>query len=217
MNEDDAEKQQQQKQQQDQQQQQPQQQEPQQQQPQQPQQQQKQQQDQQQQEQTSALLLRHMERFAFLLSYIVPLLIGLLGVCLAVSIILGLLLPHSIVWKLHNPDLARGVITFIFAVGTVGIALLLTVGALVGKYSGDEFTKAKEVLTILIGVFGTILGFYFGASKAPPATSAPASPASSSQIKTSKAVSAGPTAVSSTSSTPAETQLATATPSPNAP
>jgi hypothetical protein len=159
---------------------------------------------------------KHWDRFMFLLSILVPTVIALLGLGLAVSIVGGLLMPHSIVWELHSADLARGVITFTFAVGTIGIALLLTVGALVGKCSGDDFTKAKEVLTVLIGVFGTILGFYFGASKAPSASSAPASPASSLQIKTSKAVSPEPTAASSTS-TPPEAQLATATPSSNAP
>jgi len=78
------------------------------------------------------------------------------------SIVLGLFIRSSIVRELASPDLARGVITFIFAVGTVGIALLLAVGALVGQHSVEEFAKAKEILTVLIGVFGTILGFYFG-------------------------------------------------------
>ncbi|MEN3368650.1 MAG: hypothetical protein V7609_793 [Verrucomicrobiota bacterium] len=74
----------------------------------------------------------------------------------------GLFSPNSIVRQLGNADLARGVITFIFAIGTIGIALLVTLGALIGDHQGDQLAKAKEVLTVLIGVFGTILGFYFG-------------------------------------------------------
>lgn len=158
---------------------------------------------------------KHWDRFLSLLPYVGVTVLGLLGLGLALAIVGGVLMPHSIVRELSDADLARGVITFIFAVGTIGIALLLSVGALVGK-TGDEFTKGKEVLAVLIGVFGTILGFYFGTSKAPSATSAPASPASSLQIKNSKSRSLGPTAASSTS-TPAAAQSATAAPSPTAP
>jgi hypothetical protein len=88
--------------------------------------------------------------------------VAVIGFALGLVIILGLFKPDSIVHKLGNADLARGVITFIFATGTIGIALLVALGALIGDHKGDQLAKAKDVLTVLIGVFGTILGFYFG-------------------------------------------------------
>lgn len=69
--------------------------------------------------------------------------------------------------QLAKPDVARGLITFVFAIGTVGVALILTAAAF--AVSGDNqeemkerFDMGKQVLTALIGIFGTILGFYFG-------------------------------------------------------
>ena len=50
---------------------------------------------------------------------------------------------------------------------TIGIALMLVLGALLltGDDRKDRFAQGKEVLTILVGIFGTILGFYFGSEK----------------------------------------------------
>jgi hypothetical protein len=90
--------------------------------------------------------------------------VGLTGLGLGAAIVWGLFTPHSIVRDLGNADLARGVITFIFAIGTIGIALLVTLGALIGDHTDQQLGRGKEVLTVLIGVFGTILGFYFGAA-----------------------------------------------------
>jgi hypothetical protein len=66
--------------------------------------------------------------------------------------------------ELSNFEVARGLITFLVAVTTVGIALILTVYVVVTTDTDAEkhFALAKEVLTGLIGVLGTIVGFYFG-------------------------------------------------------
>jgi hypothetical protein len=88
--------------------------------------------------------------------------IGLPAVALVVVLILGVTGKTPIVHDLSNVDAARGLITFIFTMGTMFIALLLVLGALLGEQPEETFTKGKEVLTVLIGVFGTILGFYFG-------------------------------------------------------
>src|SRR5947207_2671906 len=77
--------------------------------------------------------------------------IAVLGIGLAVAIIWGLFAKGSIVRELASVDLARGVITFIFAIGTIGIALLLTFGALLGGLKPEDFANAKGVLTVLIG------------------------------------------------------------------
>src|ERR1022692_4590744 len=90
--------------------------------------------------------------------------VGLVGLGLCGAIVWGLFTHNSIVRELGNADLARGVITFVFAIGTIGIALLVVLGALIGDHSDTQLGRAKEVMTILIGVFGTILGFYFGAA-----------------------------------------------------
>jgi len=72
--------------------------------------------------------------------------------------------------QLRDVATARGTITFLFSLGTIVLALLLLFSAL---YSNDDredrkerFTQGKEVLTILIGILGTIVGFYFGSEKA---------------------------------------------------
>lgn len=90
--------------------------------------------------------------------------VGLAGLVVAIAILYGLFKPDSIIVQLGNADVARGAITFVFAVGTMGIALLVCLGALIGDHAEWQLGRAKEVLTLLIGVFGTILGFYFGAA-----------------------------------------------------
>ncbi|MGO8858202.1 MAG: hypothetical protein ACLQO1_21200 [Steroidobacteraceae bacterium] len=72
----------------------------------------------------------------------------------------------TLLHQLSDTATARGLITFLIAVGTVGIALTLTI-FVVATDADDptkKFTLGKEVLTSLIGVLGTIVGFYFGAA-----------------------------------------------------
>jgi hypothetical protein len=89
-------------------------------------------------------------------------LIGGAGIGVLVLLTKGITGANSILQELGDVNCARGLISFIFAIGTIGIAIMLTIGALLGDYESEIFTKAKEILTVLIGVFGTILGFYFG-------------------------------------------------------
>ena len=65
--------------------------------------------------------------------------------------------------RLSDIQYARGLITYIFAVGTIGAVIVLILAALLGDGTQHEkFGRAKEIVTILIGIFGTIIGFYFG-------------------------------------------------------
>ena len=73
-------------------------------------------------------------------------------------------------------EFARGLITYLFAVVTIGTAVVLVVSALTSSESDahkEQFQRGKEVLALLLGVFGTIVGFYFG-SEVSAARQAPA-------------------------------------------
>ena len=79
-------------------------------------------------------------------------------------LLFGVIGKNQILDRLSHIEHARGLITFILTVGTISIAILVTLGALMGRdeEAKERFYRAKEILTILIGVLGTIVGFYFG-------------------------------------------------------
>jgi hypothetical protein len=86
---------------------------------------------------------------------------------LFVLLIAWALISHNFLQSLQEIEVARGLITFLIAIATVAIALILALYAFTGD-SGEfkeRFAMGKEVLTILIGVLGTIVGFYFGSAK----------------------------------------------------
>jgi len=61
---------------------------------------------------------------------------------------------------------ARGLITFLIAIGTIAIALILSLASVLMEGSNadvlrERLSKGKEILTVLVGVLGTIVGFYF--------------------------------------------------------
>jgi hypothetical protein len=69
--------------------------------------------------------------------------------------------------KLADKEVARGLITFLIAITTVGVAIILAISTLVlteGDAGDKRFDRGKQVLSILIGVLGTIVGFYFGSA-----------------------------------------------------
>jgi hypothetical protein len=69
----------------------------------------------------------------------------------------------GLVSKLGETSMARGLITYLFAVTTIGIAIVVVVMGLTGGSEIQErFDRGKEVLALLLGVFGTIVGFYYG-------------------------------------------------------
>jgi hypothetical protein len=66
--------------------------------------------------------------------------------------------------ELGRLEIARGLITFLIAFTTVGIALILAISTVVLQDSPENdkrFDRGKQILTVLIGVLGTIVGFYF--------------------------------------------------------
>jgi len=76
---------------------------------------------------------------------------------------------------INSAEYARGLITLIFSGGTMLIAVLLVLYVITSDsaVAKERFGHGKEVLTLLIGVFGTILGFYFGKSDVVPPAPAP--------------------------------------------
>src|SRR5215469_7491534 len=67
--------------------------------------------------------------------------------------------------QMSQIDFARGLITYLFAVVTIGTAVLLIVSALTSPADDTHnarFQRGKEILSLLLGVFGTVVGFYFG-------------------------------------------------------
>ena len=89
------------------------------------------------------------------------------GVIAAVTIafVLAIIYRLDSVDKLANLETARGLITFLITLGTVAIAIMLTLTAILTRDFNQRIVVGKEILTILVAVLGTIVGFYYGASK----------------------------------------------------
>jgi len=75
-------------------------------------------------------------------------------------------IDHGVLSGMGRTDFARGLITYLFAIVTIGIAVALVLSALINPQSSPEhdarFQQGKEILALLLGVFGTMVGFYFG-------------------------------------------------------
>jgi len=102
--------------------------------------------------------------------------IVLLVVTLVMSVILLIAaavvgLDKGVLNNMARTEFARGLITYLFAVLTIGTAVVLVLSALIaeeGTFSKERFDRGKEILALLLGVFGTIVGFYFGSEAAGP-------------------------------------------------
>jgi hypothetical protein len=97
-----------------------------------------------------------------------PLLLAVSGLIIAAALVFGLF-NERFFRSIAETDNARGLITFLFAFATTAIVLIITIATFWMEKDEVEarFTKAKDILAILIGVLGTILGFYFGSAIAP--------------------------------------------------
>lgn len=72
----------------------------------------------------------------------------------------------TILGSVSKVETARGLITFLIVFVTVVIALILVLAAFLSSepHYKERFALGKEVLTTLIGILGTIVGFYFGST-----------------------------------------------------
>lgn len=113
------------------------------------------------------------------LTPIAAVIVGLIVILVVGNALLGGM--GAIFSRISDVGTAAGVITFLFALGTIGVMLMLAAFAVFGAASGTEgydqraqrFQQGKEILTLLIGLLGAIIGFYFGASGAQVAAQAP--------------------------------------------
>jgi len=86
-----------------------------------------------------------------------------------VVIILVMFFNQPFFERLADKEVARGLITFLVALSTVGLALILITYLIASKQENGDVVKenyqmGKEILNSMIGVLGTIIGFYFGST-----------------------------------------------------
>ncbi|MBN1907402.1 MAG: hypothetical protein JW927_20150 [Deltaproteobacteria bacterium] len=81
-----------------------------------------------------------------------------------IGAILIFLARSPLINKLSEPGFARGVITFIICISTIALAFIMVYQAFQGQSDDTKFRRAREIFTGLMGVLGTIVGFYFGSA-----------------------------------------------------
>ncbi len=88
---------------------------------------------------------------------------------------------------LSQASQARALITFLMAFVTVSVAIILIMYAALSEsdQAKERFIMGKEIFTALLGILGTIVGFYFGATKdaGPPPQPGQTPPAAVATIK----------------------------------
>ena len=93
-------------------------------------------------------------------------LLALFGIIVAGVLAWGIFGDRTFLTSIAQADRARGLITFLFAFSTIGVIILVAVATfwMDVQEVKERFGNAKDLITILIGVLGTILGFYFGSA-----------------------------------------------------
>jgi hypothetical protein len=84
-----------------------------------------------------------------------------------ITFVVGIIVRLNKLEDLADLDTARGLITFVITVGTVAIAIMLALTAIMTREFDKRIVVGKEILTILVAVLGTIVGFYYGATAKP--------------------------------------------------
>ena len=106
-------------------------------------------------------------------AFLNPIVILAVGMLIAIVLLIGATVlgldKGLVLTKMGQVEFARGLITYLFAVVTIGTAVVLVVSALTAEETPaheKRFERGKEILSLLLGVFGTIVGFYFGSEVA---------------------------------------------------
>lgn len=89
----------------------------------------------------------------------------LLLILFSAAILISISLDYPVIRRISDPAYARGLITFIICLATIGLAFTLVFQAFFTQNANeDRFKRAREVFVGLMGILGTIVGFYFGAA-----------------------------------------------------
>ena len=95
----------------------------------------------------------------------------------SVILIIGLLVfvawiffsgTRPVVDQLPDMEFARGIITMVFVIFTIGFAAIVLIHGLFFSDVDKEdrrFSRGREILGLFIGIVGTIVGFYFGSAE----------------------------------------------------
>jgi hypothetical protein len=85
------------------------------------------------------------------------------GSILAIVFIYGIFShDSSFLDRVKDPDAARGLLTFLFGFTTISLFILIAITTFWMNDFKERFDKAKDLLMVMIGIFGTIIGFYYG-------------------------------------------------------
>lgn len=98
----------------------------------------------------------------------------ILAAIIIVAIIVGINYNPGFLTGLGNNDTARGLITFLIAFVTAMIAVILVLSYIISDDVENLPKRAdlgKQIFTALVGILGTVIGYYYGVSK--PATPTP--------------------------------------------
>jgi hypothetical protein len=105
------------------------------------------------------------------------------GLIIALGLAYGIFFNKPFFDLMAQSDHARGLITFLFSFATIAIIVLVAIAVFWMDKSEVEarFAHAKDLISILVGVLGTIIGFYFGTAstssgEAPRASSMTSAP-----------------------------------------
>ena len=92
------------------------------------------------------------------------------GLAIAGVLIFGIFVSRSFLPELGQVEIARGLITFLFAFALISIVVLVAIAVFWMEAEEIElrYSKVKDLLAILVGIFGTIMGFYFATPSQPP-------------------------------------------------
>ena len=98
-----------------------------------------------------------------LLSFVNPAFLVIISILIAIFVLIASNL-NTLLLNLAKKDFARGLITYLFAVGTIGCMAVILSYVFTAKSNFDEkrASFAKDIFSILIGIFGTIVGYYYG-------------------------------------------------------
>ncbi len=75
---------------------------------------------------------------------------------------------RPVIDQLPDMEFARGIITLVFVIFTIGFAAIVLIQGLYFSDSDKEdrrFSRGREILGLFIGIVGTIVGFYFGSAE----------------------------------------------------